>query len=47
MVVPLPFGFGRLVCLAPIAVARDGQEQAMPEIVAALNRAADLAVTPP
>jgi lysophospholipid acyltransferase (LPLAT)-like uncharacterized protein len=43
MVVPLPFGQGKLVCLAPIEVARDGQVASMPALAAALNAAADQA----
>ncbi len=41
MVVPLPFGRGAIVCRAPIEVARDGWECAMPAIAAALTDAAD------
>jgi len=43
MIVPLPFGRGVLVCLPPIAVARDGWEQATATITAALTQAADRA----
>jgi lysophospholipid acyltransferase (LPLAT)-like uncharacterized protein len=43
MVVPLPFGRGVLVCLAPINVPRDGWQDALPEIAAALTAAADRA----
>jgi lysophospholipid acyltransferase (LPLAT)-like uncharacterized protein len=46
LVVPLPFGRGKLVCLEPIPVARDGQAAAMPALVAALNMAADRAGIP-
>ncbi|MBV9734673.1 MAG: lysophospholipid acyltransferase family protein [Acidisphaera sp.] len=40
MVVPLPFGRGVLVCGAPIAVPRDGWQEALPVIEQALNEAA-------
>lgn len=43
MVVPLPFGRGALVCLPPISVPRDGWQDALPEITAALTAAADRA----
>jgi lysophospholipid acyltransferase (LPLAT)-like uncharacterized protein len=43
MVVPLPFGRGVLVCLPPISVPRDGWQDALPEIAAALTAAADRA----
>src|SRR5271165_2070072 len=43
MVIPLPFGRGVLVCLPPIAVARDGWQAAVPSIAAALTAAADRA----
>jgi lysophospholipid acyltransferase (LPLAT)-like uncharacterized protein len=43
MVVPLPFGRGVLVCLPPISVPRDGWQEALPEIAAALTAAADRA----
>jgi hypothetical protein len=43
MVVPLPFGRGVLVCLPPIAVARESWEAAVPRIAAALTAAADRA----
>ena len=43
LVVPLPFGAGRIVCLPPIAVARDNPEAALPAIEAALSRAAAIA----
>jgi lysophospholipid acyltransferase (LPLAT)-like uncharacterized protein len=41
MMFPLPFGRGVLVCGAPIAVARDGAEAALPGIAAALSAACD------
>lgn len=37
MVLPLPFGRGVIVCGAPIAVARDGAEAALPTIALALT----------
>lgn len=40
MVVPLPFGRGVIVCGAPITVARDGWQDALPVIEHALNDAA-------
>lgn len=40
MVLPLPFGRGVIVCGAPIAVARDGAEAALPAITAALTATA-------
>ncbi|CAH2600520.1 Lysophospholipid acyltransferase family protein [Rhodovastum atsumiense] len=40
MVLPLPFGRGVLVCAAPITVARDGWEAALPAIAAAMTEAA-------
>jgi lysophospholipid acyltransferase (LPLAT)-like uncharacterized protein len=43
MIVPLPFGRGVLVCLPPISVPRDGSQDALPEIAAALTAAADRA----
>jgi hypothetical protein len=43
MVVPLPFGRGVLVCLPAISVPRDGWQDALPEIAAALTAAADRA----
>jgi lysophospholipid acyltransferase (LPLAT)-like uncharacterized protein len=43
MVVPLPFGRGALVCLPPVAVARDGAQAAQAGLGAALDRAADRA----
>jgi lysophospholipid acyltransferase (LPLAT)-like uncharacterized protein len=43
MVVPKPFGRGVVVCLPTIAVARDGWEEAVPVISAALTAAADRA----
>ena len=43
MVLPLPFGRGAIVCLAPIAVPRDGADAALPAIAAALTEAADRA----
>ena len=43
MVVPLPFGRGVLVCGEPIAVPRQGWQEALPQIQAALNAAADRA----
>jgi lysophospholipid acyltransferase (LPLAT)-like uncharacterized protein len=43
MIVPLPFGSGVLVCLPPIAVARDAWQPATAIITAALTQAADRA----
>jgi len=43
MVLPLPFGRGAIVCGPPIAVPRDGWQQALPAIEAALSDAADAA----
>ena len=43
MVIPLPFGRGVLVCGAPIAVPRDGWQEALPGIAAALSAASDRA----
>jgi lysophospholipid acyltransferase (LPLAT)-like uncharacterized protein len=43
MVLPLPFGRGVLVCLPPIAVARDAADAALPQIAAALTEAAERA----
>jgi lysophospholipid acyltransferase (LPLAT)-like uncharacterized protein len=43
MVLPLPFGRGTIVCGAPLAVARDGAEAALPVIAAALTEAAEQA----
>ncbi|HEX3346700.1 MAG TPA: lysophospholipid acyltransferase family protein [Acetobacteraceae bacterium] len=43
MIVPLPFGRGTIVCGAPISVARDGAEAALPVIAQALTAAADRA----
>jgi lysophospholipid acyltransferase (LPLAT)-like uncharacterized protein len=43
MVLPLPFGRGVIVCLPPISVPRDGADQALPAIAAALTEAADRA----
>lgn len=43
MVVPLPFGRGVLVCGAPIAVAQQDWEDAIPAIEAALSAAAERA----
>jgi lysophospholipid acyltransferase (LPLAT)-like uncharacterized protein len=40
MVVPLPFGRGVIVCGAPINVPRDGWEEALPAIAAAMDEAA-------
>ena len=45
MVVPLPFGRGALVCLAPMHVSRDGVEAGQAAMQAALNLAADRADT--
>lgn len=41
MVIPRPFGRGIMVCLPPIAVAREGWREALPIIGAALSAAAD------
>jgi len=43
MVVPKPFGRGVVVCLPTITVSRDAWQDAVPEIGAALNAAADRA----
>jgi lysophospholipid acyltransferase (LPLAT)-like uncharacterized protein len=43
MVVPKPFGRGVVVCLPTIAVGRDGWQDAVPAIGAALTTAADRA----
>ncbi len=43
MVLPLPFGRGVLVCGAPIGVAPDAADAALPTIAAALSDAADAA----
>ncbi len=43
MVVPLPFGRGVVVCGAPIPVPRQGWQDALPNIQAALTAAADRA----
>ena len=43
MVLPLPFGRGVLVCGAPIRVAPDAADAALPAIAAALSHAADTA----
>lgn len=43
MVMPLPFGRAVIVCEPTIAVPRDGWEKALPEIAAAMTRAADRA----
>ncbi len=43
MVLPLPFGRGVLVCGAPIAVAPEAADAALPVIAAALTAAADAA----
>jgi lysophospholipid acyltransferase (LPLAT)-like uncharacterized protein len=43
MVLPLPFGRGSLVCLAPIRVAEDAVEPSLAAIAAALSQAADRA----
>ncbi len=40
MLLPLPFGRGRIVCSAPIHVAPSGWRDALPVIAAALNQAA-------
>jgi lysophospholipid acyltransferase (LPLAT)-like uncharacterized protein len=39
MQLPLPFGRGVLVCGPPIAVARDGWQESLPVIAAALDAA--------
>jgi lysophospholipid acyltransferase (LPLAT)-like uncharacterized protein len=41
MVVPLPFGRGVIVCGQPIAVPREGWEETLPAIEAALNDVCD------
>ena len=41
MVLPLPFGRGILVCAPPIVVARDQWPASLPEIEAAMTRAAE------
>jgi lysophospholipid acyltransferase (LPLAT)-like uncharacterized protein len=43
MVVPKPFGRGVVVCLPTIAVSRDGWQDAVPTIGAALTAAAERA----
>jgi lysophospholipid acyltransferase (LPLAT)-like uncharacterized protein len=43
MVLPLPFGHGALVCLAPVLVPREGWRDALPGIAAAMSAAADRA----
>ena len=43
MVIPLPFARGVVVCGAPIRVPPEGWQEALPEIQAALNDAADRA----
>jgi len=43
MVMPLPFGRAVIVCEPTIEVSRDGWEKALPEIAAAMTRAADRA----
>ena len=43
MVIPLPFGRGVVVCGEPIQVPRDRWQDALPQIQAALNAAADRA----
>jgi lysophospholipid acyltransferase (LPLAT)-like uncharacterized protein len=43
MVVPLPFGRGALVCLPPMPVPREGWEDCVPAIAAAMTAAADRA----
>ncbi len=43
MVMPLPFGRAVIVCEPTITVSRDGWEEALPEIAAAMTRAADRA----
>ena len=40
MVIPLPFGRGRVVCEPPIHVQRDAWREAMPRISAGINAAA-------
>lgn len=45
MVLPLPFGRGVLVCAAPIIVARDAWTTSLPQIEAAMTRAAEEADT--
>jgi lysophospholipid acyltransferase (LPLAT)-like uncharacterized protein len=46
MRIPLPFGRGRLVCAAPIAVARDDWRASLPVIEAALTDALTRAAAP-
>jgi lysophospholipid acyltransferase (LPLAT)-like uncharacterized protein len=43
MILPLPFGRGAMVCLAPFHVAREGAEAARTTLEAALTAAADRA----
>jgi lysophospholipid acyltransferase (LPLAT)-like uncharacterized protein len=43
MIVPLPWARGVLVCGAPISVPREGWEQSLPDISAAMNAAAEAA----
>jgi lysophospholipid acyltransferase (LPLAT)-like uncharacterized protein len=43
MVLPLPFGRGALVCAPLIAVPREGWQDALPAIAAAMSKAADRA----
>ena len=43
MRLPLPFGRGALVCGEPIAVSRDGWQDGLPRITAAMNAAMDRA----
>jgi hypothetical protein len=43
MKVPLPFGWGVVVCGPAIVVPRHGWEDAVPTITDALNQAADRA----
>jgi lysophospholipid acyltransferase (LPLAT)-like uncharacterized protein len=43
MVLPLPFGRGAVVCEQPILVPRHGWQAALPQIEAALDRAAEAA----
>ena len=41
MVLPLPFSRGVLVCAQPIMVARDASTTSLPQIEAAMTRAAE------
>jgi lysophospholipid acyltransferase (LPLAT)-like uncharacterized protein len=43
MVLPLPFGRGAMVCLAPVAVPREAWREALPAIASAMTAAAERA----